>query len=559
MVNISKDTIYIDVEDDITAIIGKVKSSSSKIVALVPPKRIGVLQSAVNLRLLSRAAKQSDKHLVLISGNTALTALAASAGIPSARTLQSKPELVSPVQDSDDDSEDIIDGADLPVGDIARTEDGAAAIVTTAPAIDSAIRANAVEEAAVSPLPRPPKVSRNGIKVPNFDTFRKKLAIGGAGAVLLIGFLVWAIWFAPHATIAITARTIESSANPKVTLASTVSTDMNANTIKATKQDIKQDATATFAATGEKEVGEKAKGSVIFNNCDSPSAVTVPAGTGISAGGKTYITQAAANVPGGSGGFGGCTTPGKSAPIAVVAQDIGEDFNADTGTQFSVAGYSNSSSAKYFRAVASTAIEGGSRRKVKVVTQDDIDKAVNQLISQSTDATKKQLIEKFGDGSIIIDNSFMSDKTAVVSAPALDGEAADGQAKLTGTITFSLYGVSKTEISHFLDDYFAKQIKDSANQRVYNNGADKTTFVDVVAANGGFTATMTATAKFGPKIDDATVKREAAGKKYGDVQSAIESISGVENVDVKFSPFWVRSVPKDENRIKIEFNLDESK
>jgi len=48
----NKDVIYIDVEDDITAIIGKIKASSEKIVALVPPKRVGVLQSAVNLRLL---------------------------------------------------------------------------------------------------------------------------------------------------------------------------------------------------------------------------------------------------------------------------------------------------------------------------------------------------------------------------------------------------------------------------------------------------------------------------------------------------------------------------
>ena len=49
-----KDIIYIDVEDDITAIIGKIKESKEKIIALVPPKRIGVLQSAVNLRLLAR-------------------------------------------------------------------------------------------------------------------------------------------------------------------------------------------------------------------------------------------------------------------------------------------------------------------------------------------------------------------------------------------------------------------------------------------------------------------------------------------------------------------------
>ena len=58
-----KDVIYIDTEDDITAIIGKVKDSSQKIVALVPPKRIGAMQSAVNLKLVQRAAEQAGKRL----------------------------------------------------------------------------------------------------------------------------------------------------------------------------------------------------------------------------------------------------------------------------------------------------------------------------------------------------------------------------------------------------------------------------------------------------------------------------------------------------------------
>ncbi|NCU39258.1 hypothetical protein EOL96_09650, partial [Candidatus Saccharibacteria bacterium] len=62
-----KDVVYIDVEDDITAIIGKLKSSKHSIVALVPPKRTSVLQSAVNLRLLARSAEQHNKRLVLIT------------------------------------------------------------------------------------------------------------------------------------------------------------------------------------------------------------------------------------------------------------------------------------------------------------------------------------------------------------------------------------------------------------------------------------------------------------------------------------------------------------
>ena len=118
-----KDVIYIDVEDDITAIIGKVKAAKEKVVALVPPKRIGVLQSAVNLRLLARTADLSNKHLVLITNNQALLALASSAKIPVAKNLQSKPEIADIPALQVDDDDDIIDGEQLPVGELARTTD----------------------------------------------------------------------------------------------------------------------------------------------------------------------------------------------------------------------------------------------------------------------------------------------------------------------------------------------------------------------------------------------------------------------------------------------------
>ena len=113
-----KDVIYIDVEDDITTIVGKIKSSKEKIVAVVPPARYGVFQSAVNMRLLKRTTDTAKKHLVIISNSSALAALAASANIPVAKNLQTKPEIAEiPVLKVDDN--DVIDGNDLPVGDIA--------------------------------------------------------------------------------------------------------------------------------------------------------------------------------------------------------------------------------------------------------------------------------------------------------------------------------------------------------------------------------------------------------------------------------------------------------
>ena len=77
----TKDVLYIDVEDDITTIVGKIKASKEKIVAIVPPARYGVLQSAVNMRLLKRTADTVKKHIVIISSSQALASLAASASI----------------------------------------------------------------------------------------------------------------------------------------------------------------------------------------------------------------------------------------------------------------------------------------------------------------------------------------------------------------------------------------------------------------------------------------------------------------------------------------------
>ena len=53
-----------------------------------------------------------------------------------------------------------------------------------------------------------------------------------AGGVLLLAFLIWAIFFAPRATVVITARTTDSSMNAGVNLVDQPATKLSASTIK---------------------------------------------------------------------------------------------------------------------------------------------------------------------------------------------------------------------------------------------------------------------------------------------------------------------------------------
>lgn len=535
-----KDVIYIDTEDDITAIIGKVKASKEHIVALVPPKRIGAIQSAVNLKLVHRAAEAADKRLVIISNNAALTALSASAGIPVAKNLQSKPELAEIPALDIDDGNDVIDGDTLPG---APASGAAVAAVATAPEADVSPSSAAVGSKTKNPkagaLGAAALAAKDKVKIPDFDKFRKKLFLIIGGAVLLVVFLIWAIFFAPSAKIIVTAKTSEAALNTQVKVGDALSTDLKAGTIKTVTKTSQKSVSKQFSSTGKKDVGTKATGTVSFSaNLIDNLDTTIPAGTTLtSSGGSTYTTDSSVTFT---------RENRRGVTVGITATANGASYNGANGQMSGVpAGVS---------ATVVNATSGGTDKTINVVQQSDVDQAMNGLVSQSDqDAAKKALAGEFGKDYVVLDASFKSDTSAVKSSPAVGAEG--DNATLSGAVTFSMAAVSKDELSKFLDAYFAQQLDGKADQKLYSNGADDVGFTNVSPTDGGWNATITTNGKIGPKIDANALKEYAKGKRLGEIQTYVQNVNGVENVDVKLSPFWVRAAPNDTNKISVEFKI----
>ncbi|QQS22077.1 hypothetical protein IPM09_00820 [Candidatus Saccharibacteria bacterium] len=537
-----KDVIYIDVDDDITAIIGKVKAAKAHIVALVPPKRIGAIQSAVNLKLVHRAAEQADKRLVIISNNVSLMALAGSAGIPVARNLQSKPELAEvPVLEVDDD--DVIDGADLPVGDHQAVAEKVAND-SVVPEVGAAAVAASADSVAVSHRDKP--VTRGSkVAVPNFDVFRKKLLLGIVGGVTLISLLVWAFVFAPSARIIITARTTDAALNSRVSLSPTATTDLKAGTIASVLKSTKKDVSIPFTATGKKDVGDKATGAVKLYN-DSFDPVTVSGS--VTAGGFTFYLSSAVTVPKGS-----CTRPSScssgTATGTIVAAAPGSNYNGISGELGDLPGT--------ITGAITGATANGTDKTVTVVSQEDVDKVSGDASKQDVaEAAKKELLASLRGDYIILDSTFKADTSAVKSAPAVGSEATDSKATLAGSVTYTIVATVKSEVSKYLDAYFAQQIDGKTDQKVYSNGLTDVSFTNISQADTITTVNISTNGKIGPKVDEKALKEFAKGKRYGEIQDYVKQVSGIDNVDVKFSPFWVSSSPGDPNRIKVEFKVN---
>jgi hypothetical protein len=537
----NKDVIYIDVEDDITNIVSKIKDSKARIVALVPPKRVGILQSAVNMRLLNRAAENAEKRIVLITSDQALSGLAAAARIPVAKTLQSRPEIAEIPAIDVDDGDDVIDGSEIPVGELADK-----ATPKARNKADDAIDAAIAEDEKPSKPVKPAKSAGKGKpKVPDFNVFRKKLVLIGGGIALFIVFMVWAIWFAPHATVVITAKTTTSTVDKSVTLKQDGKVDAANNTIKSLRQEQKKDISVDFTPTGKKKVGEKASGTMhLVRTSVSSLTLTIPAGTSFSSGDYTFVSTEPASLSGTSIGPGGVIQ--SVATVKVQATQVGSEYNLSSRSYSSnVSGFS----------AAGTAMSGGSSREVTVVSADDVAKAKVKLDAQKDTSLQSAVKALFPSSSIVINESYQEARSNPTPSVAVDHEAS-GTVQLKTTVTASMQGIDRSDMKQFLEDTLKKEIGSKKNQKIYNDGSNEVKFAQYSERNNAVQVRLTANAKIGPEIDEHKVKEQVKGRNYGDVQSSLESIEGVQDVDTKFSPFWVRTVPNNDKHISIEFKLD---
>ena len=91
--NNSPKVLYLDADTEITEAIEKLKKAKEKEVRIVVPSRSGLLQSSVNIKLLKKSSKDSDKSLILVTNDKITKNLAGSLGIAVASSVKALPHV----------------------------------------------------------------------------------------------------------------------------------------------------------------------------------------------------------------------------------------------------------------------------------------------------------------------------------------------------------------------------------------------------------------------------------------------------------------------------------
>jgi hypothetical protein len=557
MASNDKDTIYIDVDDEIIGIIDKMQASGKKVVALVLPKRASVFQSIVNMKLLKRAADSADKNLVLITTEAGLLPLAGVAGIHVAKTLNGKPEIPSAPKFTED-AEDSVN-EDGNAAEITAAVAGAAAIGDLAgkPPADSGVETLTLDDSTLPPesIDDPPKPKtfappaakgkgkkNKKLKIPDFNRFRLLLIGGIALLILLILFLIMAIKVWPKATIILNTTAQKFDSNLSLNL-STDAKELDPGSFIVPAKLAQQQKTYSqqVATTGQKNNGNKASGQISLTNCShQDGSITIPSGSSFSADGNTFISQEAVTVPESS--FNNSHTKCTSSPsstVGVIAQNGGTAYNGSTHF---------TAGSPYNGITGTGSTSGGTDNIVRSVNQNDITNAKAKINTNDPSVKQSLEAELKGEGYFVIDATFNAGTPNTTSSAEV-GDVADN-VTVTETVTYMLFGVHKDDLKTLVDNDVASQI-DTSKQKVQDEGIDDAVFnVSSLSATGGQVA-MDAKPIAGPDINVTTIKKNAAGKRAGEIKGSLEGNPGIKSVNVNLSPFWVSTAPKDKNKIKV--------
>ncbi|MCL2094638.1 baseplate J/gp47 family protein [Candidatus Saccharibacteria bacterium] len=531
----TKETIYLDLADDITTISAKVTRAKSQLVVLVLPKSLGALRNIVNIRLLSRVATRGKKSIVLVSNNPEILPLAGQVGLPVAKSLRDKPVL-PPKPDQADSHGSTIDEPDDPAPPIGFTdlEDEAAADVA---ATDPLSDGNLVPKVKLADT----KKSTETQEVKSFKDWFKKYArfvLIPIGVIILA--IISVIVFVPaRATIEITARTSRHNFNEPISFTRNAGeANPEAGVFLLHSETLEKVSEYEFTATGSREIGEYASGQITFTYAGLPA--NIPSNTAITIGSHTYRTTEATTANSGQ------------VTLNVRATALGDEFNRTSGGAFSI---TLAGTPHNFTATAMS-ITGGSKRTITIVSQSDYDSALAALPVVNRQAAETELANNFAADLIALPRAaFTSSTSDPTSSAAVDAEVgSDQRITIRQTTTFTGYGVNRADLETFIRIREEERVAGEDSTKIFDLGFDRMFFGNFSEANNQMTSRLQTTTVVGPDISEDSVKEAVAGRSASDANRAIQS-RDITNATVRFNFFWVNRVPTQFDHITVEIRM----
>lgn len=356
-----------------------------------------------------------------------------------------------------------------------------------------------------------------------FPSGGNKLLFLIPGAIILFVLLLILYVFSVHATVSLSLTPKVTEKSQSVTFSTTSETDTSAGTIAASVVSVTEDGKVSANATGSKDVGDKAKGSVTIVSTLT-SSTKLAKGTTITYNDLKYTLDNDTQIASSSGLAGDSVTV---SGVSVTASDIGSNYNLPSGTKFSVGNYSKSD----MIAKNDNAFSGGSKKTITIVSQKDLDGLTTQLTDSLSDKAKQDLAQQGNSDTVILPDFTKT----TVTKNSFDKKAGDEASSVTlsGTVSYQSLSYKKSDIEAYAKSAMKDQL--SQDMSLAPNGITYDV-KDLTVKDGSAKATLDMKASMLPHVDTKTLASQIAGKSFAQAKEILSATPQFSDASFKLSP-----------------------
>ncbi|MBI2465833.1 MAG: hypothetical protein HYV66_01215 [Candidatus Sungbacteria bacterium] len=569
-----KENIYIDSNEDIQSVIQKIQSAETENLDLMVPTGARILQNIVDAHLIKEAGDESGKVLTMVTSDLMGRIFAERAGLAvsgragaevvTTKTLSGTgriSDIIPRKKTAPADFLSINNSPSLkPLLAKAKTSisKSAQSGKTAEKKSGNFFAAKSKGETGANFLKsyREERFKTNVFKdlsqinkKKSFRSFRFKPSylIGGvAVAALVIGFVVFGQTL-PRADVTIyPSREIKVTAVDVLISSENSVSDFSKGIISGELLTLEKSETGEFSATGIKDVSEKAKGKITVYNTYSSQPQNLIVSRFQTEDGKIFWTTKSLTVPG-AVIKDGQTTPGQIG-ADVVAAEPGETYNIGPA-KFTMPALKGTPKGEKIYAVSEVAMAGGKTGRSSVVSADDITKASGEL--------KDKLKPQFNDFKTNLPNDFQ------FWPEAYNEELADSSTSPELGVSAEKFKASIKMVARAvvfktknLDDYINQELFLTLNEdKMLLTLSKEISFLKppvVDYQKGTVLASLSVKYDVIDKLDTESFTKEILNKQEKEIKRIFSVYKNIDRVEVKLSPFWVRTLPSNPERVKIK-------
>jgi hypothetical protein len=602
---------YIDIDEEITSVIDRLRKSKSTKNIFIVPQRSLVLQSIVSLKLLKREADKIKKKAVIVTQQEQGRIFAERAGIETRDSIEDvEPEEKSDVSVNE---EKISRGMSIPgVSAIKKTDrrerlanlgsqDFFETKTQKAPPIRIGVSAFPVakEETKAEPSLRnmamndiTPQIS--GKVFPAAKTFEDKIRernnFSGSQSqkiktlfsplpptssqsaktgkdtakknkakfflvivfvlIILAVLAVPAYFFVPKAEILIKVNYGIKDVNVALQAKEeNGDNDAQGRIVPARVFEREMEITKEFDASGSENGNTaKAKGKVvIFNEFSSSPQPLVATTRFLSEEGKLFRLVSGVVVPGLTT-VGGEDKPG-AVEADVIADEPGEQYNIGPGT-FKIPGFEGGNKYEKFYARSEKPMIGGSsgEREKKIITQSDLEMAKSRFEEEAKSQAKQELDKDLPDNFILINGS---EKIEIsdLKTDAKSGEQKD-KFSYTGRISAQAIALSGSFVAEIIKTDAKEEYGLEKEQIILKNLEYQAVKTDFSQKNLEFK--VSSQLYIIPQINTEDLKRTLLGKNEDEIKPVLNEYPSIKELEINFTPsFMTARIPRLESHVSV--------